>query len=222
MLRHFFTFFTLVLSLTAICQETKLVTKKFNDSKQISECYSVLKSDGKTKHGEYISYFKAEGNVNKQIRKGTFKSENYIKQKCTYKYGKKDGEWIKYSQRFQLEVKGNYKEDKKVGIWLTSMERGQVIERFDFDTKKKLSPTITINAHYPESAVSAKLQGTVIVSFQTHQDCTISNISITKSLSADCDKAAIEAIKRFGEFYKRYGIDCQEKTETQTYNFTFN
>ena len=215
MKRHLLTLFTLIWTLTAICQETKLVTKKFNDSKQISESYSVLKSDGKTKHGEYVSYFRAKGNVDKQIKKGTFKTVDFIRQKCTYKNGKKDGEWLEFSQPGQLKIKGNYDSDKKVGIWLTAIERGEVFERFDFDNKKKLSPIIIVYPYYPESAVAAELQGTVIVSFQTHEDCTISNITITKSLSSDCDREAIEAIKKYGELYKKYGVDCEEKTESK-------
>ena len=112
--------------------------------------------------------------------------------------------------------------NKKVGIWQTAIERGNVIERFDFDNKKKLLPIITIYPHYPKSAVDTKLQGTVIVSFQTHEDCSISNISITKSLSTDCDSAAIEAMNIFSGLFKKYGVECQEKTLTHEYNFTFN
>ena len=216
------TLIAIIWTLTAICQETKLVTKKFNDSKQISESYSVLKSDGKTKHGVYVSYFRAKGNVDKQIKKGTFKTEDFIRQKCTYKNGKKDGEWLEYSQPGELKIKGNYDNDKKVGIWLTAMERGEVFERFDYDSKKKLSPIIIVYPSYPESAVVAELQGIVIVSFQTHKDCSISNITITKSLSSDCDKAAIDAIKKYGELHNKYGVDCEEKRETKEYNFKFD
>ena len=205
--------------MNAFCQDTKPVTKKFNGSKQISEMYSVLKSDVQTKQGEYISYFQVTDYEYKQIKKGTHKSDGYIKQKGNYKNGNKDGEWVEYSRPYELKTKGNYKNDKKVGIWLTSKEQGKVFERFDYDNNKKLSPIIHINPTYPRSAVESELEGTVTVSFQTHIDCSITDITVTKSLSVDCDRTAIESIKKYEELFKKYGVDCEEKTERQEIKF---
>lgn len=205
--------------MAAICQETKLVIKKFKGSKQVYESYAVLKSDGKTKHGEYVSYFKAPGNVDKLIRKQTFKTDDYIKLRCVYKNGKKDGEWVEYSQPREFKIKGQYLNDQKVGIWLTSKEKGMVTERFDFDSKKKLPPIFYIYPRYPKSAIEAGLQGTVIASYQTHEDCSISNISITKSLSIDCDKAVVDALNGFGVLLKKYGVDCEAETLTKDFEF---
>ena len=222
MRQYILTFLTLLLTLTAMCQETKLITKKNNGSKQISESYYVLKSDGQTKHGEYVSYFSVTKDKNKQLKKGTLKLENYIKQKGSYKNGKKDGEWVEYSRPNEIKAKGNYDNDKKAGIWLTSKEKGEVFVRFDYDSNKKLPPIFFMNVKYPRSAFESGLEGTVIVTFQTYTDCSISNITVTKSLSVDCDKAAIESIKEFGELLKNYGVDCEEKTETQEIKFVLN
>ena len=55
--QYFIIFLMLLLWLTAYTQETKLITNKFDGSKQISESYFVLTSDGKIRHGEFVSYF---------------------------------------------------------------------------------------------------------------------------------------------------------------------
>lgn len=224
MRRCFLMFFSLFWTLTAICQETKLIHKKFHNSKQISENYTVLKSDKLTKHGEYISYFQTikNKNLNKQIRKGIFQADEYIRLKGTYNNGKKDGEWIEYSKPRELKSKGNYDNNKKVGIWMTSKEKGKVFERFDFDNNTKLSPIIHVNTKYPGSALESGIQGTVIISFQTHKDCSISDIEVVKNLSADCDKAAIETMKEVGVLFKKYEFNCEEKTENIEIKFILN
>ncbi|NOG96179.1 MAG: TonB family protein [Bacteroidetes bacterium] len=225
---QFLIFSTLLFALTATCQETKLVTKKIGG--QISEKYYVLKSDGTTKHGEYISFYTVTDEEYKEVKKGTL-SENFItKEKGYYKFGKKDSLWTEYlaPQRSSknggrqtayggTKSEGHYKNDKKVGVWLTY--KNEVTERFDYDNNKKLQPYIHVNAVYPQSAKESGLQGTVTVSYQTHKDCSVTEINVTKSLSPDCDKAAIDAIKKMSDLLKKYGIDCEEKIETQDINF---
>jgi TonB family protein len=197
--------------LTAICQDTLLVTEKFNDSKQISESFYVLKSDKKIKNGEYVSYFMMTDEEFKNVKKNTSGLDKFIHLKGRYKNGKKDGQWIEYSQPYVLKTEGKYVADKKVGIWLTYKEKGKVTERFDYDINKKLSPVIQINAIYPDSARDSGIHGTVTIMFYTHPDCSISGIFVTQSLAPDFDKAAIVAINKFGELLKKYGQDCQEK-----------
>lgn len=213
------TFFILIYNLTAICQETKFVTKKFNSSKQISENYSVLKSDKQTKHGEYISYFLLTAEESKQVKNGIQKLEKFIKLKGIYKNGKKDGEWIEYSRPFYFQTLGNYDSDKKVGIWLTSKEQGQVFERYDFDNNKKLQPIIKVWAKYPKSAQDIGLQGTAIISYQINKDCSITNIILIKGLSSDCDKTAIEALSKTEALLKKYSQICEDKTDTTEVQF---
>lgn len=220
MKRFLFTYFVILFSLTLFCQETKLVIiKKAKKSKYISECYHVLKSDKQTKHGEYIKYSGLTKDKYKQIKKGKLDPGEYIKIKGNYINGKKSGEWVEYSQPFSLMTKGYYENDNKIGVWITAREKGQVLERFDYSNNKKLPPIIQINTSYPKSAVELELQGTVTVSFMQHKDCSISDVLVTKSLSADCDKIAINAIKRLGEFSIKYGVDCQEKQETYSIEF---
>lgn len=214
--------FVLSYKLVLFCQETKFVIKNFNNSNQVSEEYSVLKSDGRTKHGQYISYFLISGEQAKQIKDGTQRIENFIKQKGVYKNGKKYGEWLDYSRPCVLLSKGSYDNDKKIGIWVTSREQGQVLERYDFDNDKKLQPLIQIHVVYPKSAQDKEIQGSVAVNYQINKDCSITNITIVKSLSTDCDKTAIEAIQKMGELLKKYSQNCEEKSELKEVKFTLN
>lgn len=215
-------FFILIYKLALFCQETKSVIKNFKNSNQVSEEYSVLKSDGKTMHGQYLSYFFITREQAEQIKNGTQKIENFIKQKGTYKNGKKYGEWLEYSRPFVLLSQGSYDSDKKIGVWITSREQGQVLERYDFDNDKKLQPIIQIHAVYPKSAQDKEIQGSVTVNYQVNKDCSITNITIVKSLSSDCDKTAIEAIQKMAGLLKKYSQNCEEKPELKEVQFTLN
>lgn len=222
MKRKILTFITLLWTLTATAQETKLVTIKTNG--QISEKYYVLKSDKKTKHGEYVSFYHVTDEEYKEVKKGTLSDEYIRKEKGYYKFGKKDSIWTEYfaPQRSSknggrqtsyggVKSEGRYKDDKKVGIWQTA--KNEITERYDYDNNKKLSPDIHVSASYPQSAKESGLQGTVTISFQTQKDCSVTDITVLKSLSPDCDKSAIDAIKKMGELLKKYGSDCEGKTE---------
>jgi len=228
MKRQLLTFLTLLWVLTATSQETKLVTIKIDG--QISEKYYVLKTDKKTKHGEYVSYYTVTDEEYKKVKKGTLLVEYIQKEKGYYKFGKKDSIWTEYFAPQRISINGgkqtsyggvksvgSYKDDKKVGIWQTA--KNEITERYDYDNNKKLPPYIHVNPTYPQSAKEAGLQGIVTISFQTHKDCSVTDITVLKSLSPDCDKSAIDAIKRKAELLKKFGIDCEEKTETQNINF---
>lgn len=209
----------LLMALSLTCQETKLIIRNFNDSKQIAEKYSVLKSDGKTKHGEYVSYFRIPDQQYKSLKNEKRILESYIKVKANYKEGKKDGEWEEYDRPFSLRTKGKYLNDKKIGIWQIVKESGQVIESFNYDNGQKLPPIIQVFVEYPYSAKESLLEGTVVINFKTNKDCSVTDITITKNLSKDCDKSAIQWINRISELRKKYGAICEEKTETREIKF---
>ncbi len=207
--------------LTAISQKTKTVTKEFSSTNQISERYCVLKSDKGIKHGEYISYFQATMDEYKQIKKGKIKLDDFTKQKGHFTIGKKVGEWVEYIKPSELKTKGNYDNDKKVGIWITSKEKGQVMEKYDYDNNQKLKPEISVVISYPSRARNKGIEGKVYVSFKTNKDCSLSDFSVIKSVSAECDKEAIDKLKKLGELNKKYGVDedCEEKIDTFRVNF---
>ena len=146
--------------------------------------------------------------VKKKARKSKYISECYHVLKSDKQT--KHGEYIKYS---------GLTKDNKVGIWITVREKGQVSERFDYDNNKKLPPIIQVNISYPKRAMEAGLQGTVSISYKIHDDCSISDVLVTQSLSADCDEAVINVIKTISRFSMKYGVDCKEKQETYSLEF---
>ena len=56
------------------------------------------------------------------------------------------------------------------------------------------------NLKYPEIALEQELQGTVILKFKVEKDGTIQHVKIVKSLSPECDKAAIDVVKKLPRF----------------------
>ncbi|MCK4664421.1 MAG: TonB family protein [Bacteroidales bacterium] len=214
---------------------------KFDKSKQISQSYFVLKSDKKIKYGEYISYFRLSNKDLKLVENGIINIDDYIKQKGNYYNGKKEGEWIENISSSKL-LKGKYKDEKKigvwdtyfhgektssfdydnnkkVGIWLTRKENGKVFERYDFDNNIQLHPIIRFNISYPNIAMENEIQGTVKVKYHINSDCSIDNITIIQSLSNECDQAAINAIKKYGELFKKYNKNCEDKNKEKDFNF---
>ena len=65
------------------------------------------------------------------------------------------------------------------------------------------------NMKYPEAARNAKTEGHVIVSFYVGTDGQISDVSIEKSLSKECDEEAIRLVKGMPKWnpYKEYHAD---------------
>lgn len=208
-----------LLSFTVFSQEAKLITHKFNHSKQTAERYTVLKSNKQIRHGTYISYFRIPENEYKEMKKDVLKLEAYVKQKGNYLNGKKDGEWVEYATPKILGSKGNYKEGQKTGVWETYKEQGQVINRYDHDSNKKLKPFIKANIVYPKRARKAGIQGTVMLKYRINSDCSIDNITVEKSVNPDCDKAAIDTIKKLGALSKKYDWECAQAELTQEITF---
>lgn len=167
--------------------------------------------------------------------------DEYIKQKGEYLNGKKVGKWVE-NATFSKSQKGEYVNDKKVGIWntfyngektasfdhdtnkkigvwLIRKENGKVLERYDYDNNIQLQPIIRFNISYPNIAKENEIQGIVKISYQINSDCSIDNIIVIKSLSSECDKAAIDAVKKYGELFKIYGNNCEDKNEEKEFNF---
>lgn len=209
----------LVCALHSFAQKTKLIEKKFEGIKQASEKYYVLKSDKGTKHGAYISYFKMSEQEQLLVKQGVVKIDNYIKVKGTYQNGQKEGEWLEYDKPLLLKCRGRFLHHKKVGIWETTKEQGVVIERYDFDAEEKRPPLISVPLVYPENARKLGIEGVVSVSYKLNKDGSITEISITKSLSPDCDKEVVKVITKLGELQKKYGVRCEEKNVNKDIKF---
>lgn len=205
--------------LSLLGQNTKTVAHKFEGSKQVREQYQVSAKDKTIKNGEYISYFKASDTEWDMIKRGQLSIETYIKEKGNYQLGKKDGLYVEYSSPKVLKSSGQYQNGQKTGIWHFVKENGQVIERYDFDLKTPLSPIFEIKIAYPEQARKAGIEGSVTLSYKISADCTISNISITKSLSAACDQEAMRVISKLGELQKKYKEGCKDSLIVQSIGF---
>jgi TonB family protein len=241
MKRQVLTLLLIVFASYSFCQDVKKIDKKFENSKQISESFFVIKSDKNIKHGEYISYFRYSDNDETLIKNGIKKKEDFIKERGNYINGKKDGVWIEFPNKAEMDsgkystgkrvgiwdtYNGNervksfdYDTNKKIGIWLTYKEKGMVTERYDYDNSIQLEPDIKFNISYPIIAQENEIQGIVKIRFHINRDCSIDIISIVQSLSTECDQAAIDAIKKYGDLYKKYSKNCIDRTEEKDVSF---
>lgn len=212
-------FFIMMLSIhpfsSLLGQDTKTIVHRYEGSKQIREQYQVLTKDKAIKNGEYISYFKVSDIEWDLIKRGQLSIETYIKEKANYKLGKKDGPHVEYSSPKVLKSSGQYRNGQKTGIWHFAKEEGQVIERYDFDLKKPLPPIFEIKIAYPERARKAGIEGSVALSYKINKDCTLSNITITKSLGIACDQEAKRVISKLGELQKKYKTACTDSLIVQ-------
>lgn len=59
---------------------------------------------------------------------------------------------------------------------------------------------IAKNTVYPEIAIEQGLQGTVILRFKVDVDGSVSTVSVKKSLSRECDKAAMDVFRKLPKF----------------------
>lgn len=200
-------------------QETMPVTKLFKGSQQPEESYFVLKSDKTTRHGIHITYFRAPKEEYKRIRKIKTNFYQYIREKGNYINGKREGEWIVYTSPGIIETQGVYINDKKSGIWTFPKEEGQVTERFDFDRNKKLPPRITVMIQYPSTARKSGIEGIVGVNYNVQEDCSITDLKVVRSLSHACDSTMLDAMERYAGLYKKYGVDCEERTDSHEFLF---
>lgn len=59
---------------------------------------------------------------------------------------------------------------------------------------------IAANVKYPATAQEEKIQGTVILRFAIEKDGSIGKVIVQRSLSTDCDRAAVEAVRKLKKF----------------------
>ena len=59
-----------------------------------------------------------------------------------------------------------------------------------------------VNSHvkYPEIALEQELQGTVVLRFKVDKDGSVSDVMVKKSLSRECDQAAIKTVRALPRF----------------------
>lgn len=74
---------------------------------------------------------------------------------------------------------------------------------------------IAANLHYPESAIEAKVEGSVIVEYEIHDNGEVSNPHVLKGLGYGCDEEAIRLVSllRF-EKVKNRGVRVKMTTKT--------
>lgn len=60
---------------------------------------------------------------------------------------------------------------------------------------------IGANLKYPASAVEQKIEGTVVLRFLIGKDGKVGKVVVQRSLSKDCDRAAVDAVKKLRKFY---------------------
>jgi|GEM_PF-691014 len=241
MKKHTLIIFILLFVNISFGQKVKLVVKYFNNSKQISESYTVLKENKNIRHGEYISYFLMTRGEENEVKNGSMPIENFIKKKGNYVDGKKEGDWIEYLDQNKFDsgaylnnkkvgiwhtiynkreiASFDYDENKKVGIWLTYRENGDIIERYDYDSGVALEPSIRFDIKYPPIAKEKGVQGQVSVQYHLNKDCSIVDIKITQSLSPECDQAVIDAITKYSILNQKYNSGCKETDEQKEFNF---
>jgi len=222
MLLRFFTIASFVLQyLTLPAQETKHYTQGFTRSNQVSQSYYALKSNKHIMHGEYVHYFRVPGKHYKKIRNNPDSLEHYVWQRGVYVNGKKHGEWIEFSSPGILYSKGEYDQGKQTGVWTTSRENGEVMEHYDHTTRQKLVPEIQIWVEYPPKARAAGIQGEVLIQYRLQADCSISDLQVVQSLSAECDQEATRKLLKYYRYLKTYGPaqGCEAKTDTFKVSF---
>jgi TonB family protein len=84
---------------------------------------------------------------------------------------------------------------------------------------KAFSEFVTENLRYPEAALEAKVEGSVIVEYEIHDNGSVSNPRILKGIGHGCDEEAMRVVGllRF-EKVKNRGVRVKMTTKT-TINF---
>jgi len=212
--------------LTLLCwpswgQRIKTVVIKKGRPKQVTEQYSILRSDKATRHGPCISYFYLTEKQRRAVRKGRDSLARYVRQRGAYLMGEKHGEWAEFSSPGVLHIKGHYEQGRKAGIWLTTKEGGEVLERYDHSTGQKLTPEIHVKVRYPTVAREFAIQGTVVISYEVGANCLLTKMGIIQSVSAACDQEATRVLQTFYSHMKRYGPSsgCEPRSDTFKVSF---
>lgn len=203
-----------------LTKDLKEIITYHTDTKQIKEKYTVLKSDNKTKHGYYISFFK-----------DNFKRPNgnadLIFEKGEYTYGMRTGKWEIYKmnkcgnncESYGIEhMKGEYKNNKKAGIWEIVKEEGQITEHFDFDNNKIIDVKFNESFHTTSGDGSKE----IIVEYQLDSTCTLTKISILKGFFPEANNECLKIIKDKYRLLNKYGIKgdkCDGKIYTQIFKY---
>lgn len=107
-MRRTFILFIFLISFLSSAQEFKTIEQKVSlrGTPRAKRVYSVLESDGKTRHGAYTETLKGEVIVS-----------------GSYMQGQKDGAWLYRGLKGLYEQKGSFKKGKKVGLW--TYKKGQ-------------------------------------------------------------------------------------------------
>jgi TonB family protein len=145
-MRNYF-LITLLIVVGINCKSQDLIKKNITNEAGLKESYKVLKSDKKTKHGEYSSIW-----VRDTVQKGY------------YTMGKKTGVW-RYFSSDSIDFIYNFDTDKvltdKIG-----KERNALYSEGDLYYKYLIWVYIT----YPDEAKEANAQGKVIIEFTVDTD----------------------------------------------------
>lgn len=131
----------LTFHVNAYSQSTERIQKRFRDTRQISEIYSVLKDDNRIKHGKYVKYFRLSYSDNKTYRRefikrlfnrGTIEINDYLMESGYYNFGKKDSTWITFYSPGVLISKIVYKNGIKNGIFEEYDNDGRIKQRGNY------------------------------------------------------------------------------------------
>jgi TonB family protein len=211
--------FGILMSSRLIAQDTKLIVKYFQNSKQIMEEYYVLSDNENIKHGSYIQYFRTSD-------KGFLEMKgNYMSKEGFYFKNQPDSTWIYYSYKpggHSIAKEEKYKNGKRIGIWKTYIENGAVVKRFDYDLNKEIEPEIRIYAPYPSIASEMGIEGNVKVRVVYNNDCTVSGISVVQSASRTLESDAVNYVSKIEKLRIQYSMitDCSTRKDS-TYTIRY-
>lgn len=227
-----------LLSIYSFGQETKKIIEKYPDTKQVAKEYYVLKKNKNIKHGLYVAYKKLNKEEYETLQRKEIKIEDYILEKGSYTHGLKDGNWVEKSSTF----KGAYSNNVRVGVWDT-YKNGEKILSYNYDTNKKVGRekmykeggrviqwfnhdvdtidkvAFRVYPEYPMEAVEQEIEGTVIIEYDVHENCSVDNFRVVQSVSKECDEAALKAMQEFAELFKKYATHCKEESQSLPVNF---
>lgn len=224
----------LLLSISGYSQKVKHITTRFPHSKIVREDYYVLKSNKRTKHGEYTLYSKfATGCNGAPI-------EYKIKQHGFYVDGKKDGFWTE-TGIYGREERGIYTNGVRAGIWETYDKYGIKMGSYDYTLGRKIGtwiysdgkqtieqnyetgeiktkPILRNTLRYPEEARREGIQGRVLLQFHLNTNCTMDDIKVIQSVSPECDAEALKQLKFLEKVFLEQE-NCTDSVRTMYVDF---
>lgn len=64
------------------------------------------------------------------------------------------------------------------------------------------------------------VEGSVVLSYQINDDCSVSDVKINKSLNQECDNTVLKAFeKTIGFYFQKYSHNCKLERKEIKYNF---